>query len=479
MADVVFLGPSLPRAQAEKLHPQAVFLPPVAQGDVLWALREYQPTAVGIIDGVFRQSLSVWHKEILAVLADGVRVYGAASMGALRAAECADFGMIGVGEIFRQYHTGLLTRDDEVAVAYSQEDGEYQLRSEPMVNLRSQLQGAVEAQILPAVAAAQLTELAQSWYFPERTWPRLLAAACLPPEQQQALAEFVRNCDIDVKAADARRLLERMWQDSQMSPGTIAAGIAADWNFVPTHYFAALVEQDRCLQRQGVKISPNAIARHIWANDPHAPKVEHNALTRQALYLAAVQLGIAATAAERELAWRGFAGNVAGLKATVRNWDVYHPDVQQWCRRHDWVTEDLQQFLEQEALIIAYLQWVRMKQFKRGTTAMLLTEYRQLGTYEQWADNTALSGQINGVTADGHPAEVPLPELPRATQLQQHARATGWRIPTDLTQWCTQTGFITAAELFQEVERSRRVRVVKAAGRSVDISWNDGVSAHE
>src|SRR5688572_32760283 len=48
----------------------------------------------------------------------GVRVFGAASMGALRAAELQPFGMIGVGQVFQAYRRGHLTDDDEVAVAH-------------------------------------------------------------------------------------------------------------------------------------------------------------------------------------------------------------------------------------------------------------------------------------------------------------------------------------------------------------------------
>ena len=48
-------------------------------------------------------------------MAAGTQVFGAASMGALRAAELAPFGMIGVGAIFAAYRDGRLTGDDEVA----------------------------------------------------------------------------------------------------------------------------------------------------------------------------------------------------------------------------------------------------------------------------------------------------------------------------------------------------------------------------
>src|SRR6185436_15392645 len=78
----VFLGPSLPIADAVRVL-DAVYLPPVAVGDVYRLVREARPRRIAIIDGYFERMAAVWHKEILFALERGVAVYGAASMGAL------------------------------------------------------------------------------------------------------------------------------------------------------------------------------------------------------------------------------------------------------------------------------------------------------------------------------------------------------------------------------------------------------------
>src|SRR5262245_14346113 len=109
---VVFLGPSLPLGPAGAIL-DATSQAPVRQGDVLRVLAQ-KPDAIGIVDGFFERVPSVWHKEILLALSRGVRVYGAASMGALRAAELHAYGMIGVGQIFEQFKSGFLEDDDEV-----------------------------------------------------------------------------------------------------------------------------------------------------------------------------------------------------------------------------------------------------------------------------------------------------------------------------------------------------------------------------
>ncbi len=116
MTSVVFVGPTL---DTKDLAAAAEFiaLPPVSQGDVYRAARR-RPSAIGIIDGYFSGAPSVWHKEILWAMSEGVPVFGSASMGALRAAELHVFGMRGVGKIFEAFRDGALEDDDEVAVVH-------------------------------------------------------------------------------------------------------------------------------------------------------------------------------------------------------------------------------------------------------------------------------------------------------------------------------------------------------------------------
>ena len=92
------------------------------------ALREAASRRIAIIDGYFERMAAVWHKEILLALERGIAVWGAASMGALRAAELAPFGMIGVGAIYRAFARGALDADDEVAVAHLPAEHGYRAR---------------------------------------------------------------------------------------------------------------------------------------------------------------------------------------------------------------------------------------------------------------------------------------------------------------------------------------------------------------
>ncbi|MBK7506604.1 MAG: hypothetical protein IPI52_16620, partial [Bacteroidetes bacterium] len=66
---VVFLGPSLPAAEARRLAPCRV-LPPARAGDLFAVLPE-RPLAIALVDGVFEAAPSVWHHELLAAQAAG------------------------------------------------------------------------------------------------------------------------------------------------------------------------------------------------------------------------------------------------------------------------------------------------------------------------------------------------------------------------------------------------------------------------
>ena len=205
----VFVGPTLPAGEVAARLPGARVVPPVAVGDVLALVRRRgaRPQAIAIIDGAFERMAAVWHKEILLALERGVAVWGAASMGALRAAELAAFGMRGVGGIYRDFAAGRLIADDEVAVAHLPAEYGYQATSEALVNLRH---GIAAAPMLGARTRGALVELARARFYRERSWDQLIAdarAAGLPRRQIDGLAAWPKP---DRKAADARLLLRRL-----------------------------------------------------------------------------------------------------------------------------------------------------------------------------------------------------------------------------------------------------------------------------
>ena len=231
----VFVGPTLPEQAVTDVLPDAVVLPPAAQGDVYRAARA-RPRALAIVDGYFERVPAIWHKEILWALHEGIPVYGSSSMGALRAAELHAFGMVGVGWIFEQFAAGSLTDDDEVAVAHTEAGDGYRAASEAMVNIRRTLERACADGILTAGDAGALTGLAKRRFYPERSWSQLLddAIAYGLADTAAALRSWLPRGRVDQKRQDALAMLDRL-RTEPPSP------VAVPWAFQHTLWWDDLV----------------------------------------------------------------------------------------------------------------------------------------------------------------------------------------------------------------------------------------------
>lgn len=235
---VAFVGPTLPDA-AEIAGEALVIRPPATQGDILRAVRG-GATAIGIIDGNFEQVAPVWHKEILFALSQGIAVLGAASMGALRAAECAAFGMVGIGAIYRQYATGETVDDCDVALLHAPKELGYAPLTVPLVNVRPTLRCLVQQQALTAEHATEVEKAAARLFYKKRTWCAVVACATLSPDiNREALAAKLYAEYADQKRADALELLDALGrtQPAQRS--------RQEWAFNATSFWRRLQEQIR------------------------------------------------------------------------------------------------------------------------------------------------------------------------------------------------------------------------------------------
>ncbi|MBK8174159.1 MAG: hypothetical protein IPK66_02320 [Rhodospirillales bacterium] len=215
MTRYIFLGPTLSIEEARALCP-AIYLPPVRLGDV-WRVAAFGGASeIGIVDGYFERVPAVWHKEILWALANGIVVAGAASMGALRAAELASFGMKGIGRIYTAFVEGCFPPyasepfedDDEVAVVHGPAESGY-LSSEAMVNIRATLAAAAQAGVISPPARDALVLSAKQTFYKDRSWAGLLrgAASLIDANECDALRAWLPHGRIDQKRCDAIELL--------------------------------------------------------------------------------------------------------------------------------------------------------------------------------------------------------------------------------------------------------------------------------
>jgi hypothetical protein len=202
----IFAGPSVLAPDIEEFE-EFHWLPPVSQGDV-FRCSEARPSTIGIIDGYFDGSPAVWHKEILHALSAGIAVFGAASMGALRAAELSVFGMRGVGEIFQNYRNNVLVDDDEVALIHGPAETGYMNVSVAMVDIRATLSRAVVDGCLTRDLADHLAASMKKMHYPKRDWAAVQKELDrLDPERTPAFDSWIKHGKTSQKRADARALL--------------------------------------------------------------------------------------------------------------------------------------------------------------------------------------------------------------------------------------------------------------------------------
>lgn len=227
MKRCIFVGPSL-HGVADR--PSAIdFRPPAAQGDLIRAAVG-GARWIGLIDGYFGTCASVWHKEILYALSIGCHVWGAASMGALRAAECRSFGMRSVGMIASQFASGELDDDAEVALVHGPAEADYVPFTEALVDARPTIGAMLAAGAVNRGEGDDLIKAARSLHFAERTVEAIATRATHAPRRRKELEVLYEAHRVRAKQIDAARLVEEMCaeppervQDGEWQPAASAS----------------------------------------------------------------------------------------------------------------------------------------------------------------------------------------------------------------------------------------------------------------
>lgn len=223
---IVYTGPSIQIDEARIHCADACFHEPVQCGDIIKAVRS-GAKAVAIIDGYFEQRAAVWHKEILYALSQGIPVYGASSMGALRASELDQYGMVGIGQIYEAYTSGKILDDDEVALVHS--DDQFDTVVTPMVNVRVTLAKAVFENRLTEQEADSIAQnlKAQPYY------NRSLFNATKDTD----LNQWFKTHYVDQKKLDAIALLKHLNTQTFLPPQTV---------FVSSLFFNKIYREMMC-----------------------------------------------------------------------------------------------------------------------------------------------------------------------------------------------------------------------------------------
>lgn len=241
---ILFAGPSLSRTEFVPLRSgEDVLLPehqltcrgPAKCGDITHAV-DQGFREIGLVDGRFEDVAAVWHKEILYALSEGATIYGAASMGALRAAECYPFGMIGIGNVFERYAFGGLEDDAAVAQVHAPAEFGYIAFSEAMVTIDATLENARAAGTITSEEQLYVRATANSIFFKERTWQRIFDAS----NEIADIAERLKPHTCNIKRHDATLLLEALIGQRHVEKMNQQGTYFSDWMFNETSQWLKL-----------------------------------------------------------------------------------------------------------------------------------------------------------------------------------------------------------------------------------------------
>jgi hypothetical protein len=345
MTIIIFTGPTL-SAEEARVELDAVYLPPVAQGDVYRATL-LQPQAIGIIDGYFDRVPAVWHKEILWAITQGIHVFGSASMGALRAAELATFGMIGIGKIFEDYYNGFLEDDDEVALVHGTAESLYIPLSEAMVNIRYTLAKAEDEGVICFMTRRALEKIAKQYFYPERLYPLILKEGIkqgLPTTELDSLQSWLPDGRVDQKRLDAISMLGIIRQQILENPHPKHAQFSFEYTQV----------WDRARRQAGAL----PVNLDYSLTSPIIAKLLEALEKDQEMYKRTRQGAMSRFLALEEARKQGISLNVDDLYAAIIAFRQKHrllkqEEMNHWMSDHHLNTEQFLQFVEEEAKLQA------------------------------------------------------------------------------------------------------------------------------
>jgi hypothetical protein len=232
MKCAIFLGPTFHGLDPGLLNDVDV-LPPAACGDILRQVQGGRKV-IALVDGVFEAQAAVWHKEILYAISRGCHVLGAASMGALRAAECCGHGMEGVGRVFESYRSGARLSDADVAIVHGPEELGYVPLSVSLVDVEYATNRLARTRTISPATATRLLRVACKTNYKQRSWTELFSAA-IPASQHRSLEQRIAAMGPLQKARDALSLLARLKTLEPNPP-------AASNDFINTIFFQKLME---------------------------------------------------------------------------------------------------------------------------------------------------------------------------------------------------------------------------------------------
>jgi len=437
---LVYLGPSCSYKHASEFCPEGIYRRPACQGDLMSDAVQVQPDRILLIDGQFAQNLSVWHKEVIFCLTRGIKVYGASSMGALRAADLWRQGMIGCGKIVDWYRTGVTEDDAEVALLYLENPpGTFVPLSVPQINVRATLAQYQEIlQFLPE-HIEQLLVASNELGWRHRTRSALIEAweEIIGVET----CEFLVNNLIDQKYLDACELL-RTFRTLEPDPLAQVPGDSA-----LSKYFWAAYDRDRKIQiplENGLqaRTAQAHIDGYIALHAVDYPQIFWDAKNFYLANMLAEKLGVRVTEAEVAREWNRF----------IARHSIGPMQLGQWIERNALTEGEAQILLIRMATVRKLHEWLASTMVPMEMTKITLDYLKSHDAYLYWARE---AGAFEDRLAHKHIDESlsASAALSADERLAQHAARAGITIDGSVDEYIYETGFNTRGDLGVALDR--------------------------
>jgi hypothetical protein len=428
---LVYLGPSLSLAKAKAILPQATYRPPAKQGDIVTDVANLNPSRIILIDGYFRENLSVWHKELVYALQfPGVKaVYGASSMGALRAAELDFLGMIGIGKIYHWYRDSVTEDDSEVALSFAERDGpdgpQYYPSTIPLVDIRAGVEH-YEREFKGdeiAVQAKEFLEAMRKVFYMDRTRDLCETAwAGICPDIPMPL---VAQKSMDAVTALRDHLMYESAPAQKPTPENLS------------RFFQALYERDRRIRVNGTEIPQQHIDAYTMLHNPEWERICWDSANQDLALMLCDHLCVMVSIDEIER---------ENVRFQIRS-DIKTPaDFENFLSANGWTRHEYDRLMIANARIrkLQHANTVT-KMYRRNTLAILnyLRTHQAFDYWAQLAVEAEKKIQKSGVDDWlGVNLEVPAFDL-----LAKHFEQEGLELKCNNEEYLLETGFSNLTEL--------------------------------
>jgi len=442
---IIYLGPSLPIQEAQKII-DATFLPPAELGDITGIVSQFKPKVIALIDGVFLTKPSVWHKEVLFALSQGIHVYGASSMGAIRASELSQFGMGGVGKIYQKFASGEFLDDDEVALIHECYDGEFRPLTEPMVNVRETLLQAKLDGIIDDSQLEKLLKLAKEIYFVERTRSAIFTKAVEEGIISNTLEiqNYFKDHYVDIKRQDTIELLNLLKDlPSDLEP------FQCDFELSSTRLLQTLMVREASLTKGDTKITKGEVLNYHALHDSDFGNINFSAINRGLAMILAAFLDVKVTPEQIAEESRRFQ-----LKHNLLKQQAF----EQWLQDNHINREMFEKLMYQRAVCRKMHLWLSSKHGPQGSMGLLTEELILQNKYIKFLEQAFTQQQLINEFYPFMLEEEVDKELNVETLLREHLQHNPCSLDQHYSKWLREANLRNRTFLEFELIKSKLAR---------------------